>query len=337
MPWTLSATGSPSASALVVATATAVPGATSPMCFFLIEGKPQVGALDVHAASNTAMRGPLVTEHALATPLTSPFPSAMILSAHKDALLVVDSPFGPGSVVRSFPFSSWSSNKLTEDVGRRFSAATEDLDGDGKLDTPVLGRIVLDASGTYGIVSYTILGNSVPGAAGGAYVYELSSGTKLGRVLVPNVSTASTTVGYVADVAVDGDTLAIAVAEKGPMFSDVLGQVSIYHVSSWKPFAVTPGVGRFDVPSAVVRTSTPAPVAVTLVAHDLLVVDAPFFQNGTLDVMSLPSASIASSLPLGPLFTAGNFEPGPVRLSPDGSVGLLGSEAGMLRFGITKQ
>jgi hypothetical protein len=242
--------------------------------------------------------------------------------------------------VRAYPYASWANQKLTEDAARRFTPVAEDLDGDGMMDTPILGRVIFRPEGDIGLVAFTVLGG-LKGATGGVYAFDAMTGMKLGIVTVPLVDTATTTTGYVSSLALDGDTLVVVSAEKGPMFAEVGGQTAIYHVDSWRPFRVgdLDPMKRYDQPAKQLHSTLPGTVGIGIVAGVGIAVNAPFFMAGDLDLIGLHSdpPAIQAAIPIGVPYAQGNAQPGDPHVSPDGTVVLIGAETGMMRLTVERK
>jgi hypothetical protein len=337
--WALTSTGSgPAASEITVVSD---PGSGSTKAFFLSTGRGQVGVIEVGSAT----QGALQTEAALPAPLSSAYPTALVrppMGAGSDALWVVDAVFGPGGSVRAFPVAGYDSTRhqFSEDTHRTVKPQATDL-GAGTPATLVLGRLVFRPEGDIGLVTFTVASSSTaPGATGGVLAFDAATGQLLGRLVVPLVSTASTSVGYVSDVGIHDDLLAVASAEKNSStYADVGGQVAVYRVTSWRPFQVADADPRkrYDQPWVQLSTSEANALGVTVVGDDALVVAAPLSGVGgqppqaVIDVVALDdSPRIRQSLPIGDPYLMMLFEPTRLRLSPDGSQGLLGTEAGVV-------
>lgn len=302
----------------------------SSYAFFLPTGSPQVGLIDLTAP------GSVETESALAADLAGGF-SADIEVAD-DHLYVSDAPFGADSAVRSFGLANFTlANPLTEAPGRRFTLPTEDFDGDGSDDVLVGGRLAFSDDGQVGFVAFTVLGNSAPALAGGVLAFDTTTGLELGRVLVPTAGSSTIAQGFVSGFAISDSELLVVTAEKQfvPSFSELGGHLSIYEIESMNPFSVrdADATANYDQPASRLATSDDNPVGLAVIDDVVLVVDAPFFLDGTLDVFELGAVPAHRfALPLGSLYQTGYSVPAdPVRV-PGTRVLLLATEAGTLRF-----
>ena len=334
--WALTSTTGP-ASVAGVAVAPASAGTGGPVAFFLPGMRPQVGAL------RSEPSGPLLSEAVLSDDLGSPFPSAIVAPARgvaADALWVVDAVFGPGGAVRAYPYAGFDgTSMLTQAAGRRFTPAARDLDGNAPDETPVLAKLAFSDDGTVGVVSWSVAGNTAIGGAGGIDAFDPADGTPLGSVAVPNADTATTTLGFIGSVALSGDRLVAIVAEKGPSFEEVGGQLAVYDIASFAPFEVIdadPGA-PFDQPGFQLRTSIPNPVGLWVGGDVALVVCAPFGQDAVVDIFDLGAApALRRSIALGSVVVTFQLPSDPV-ISPDGTTILIGSESGLLRLEVTEE
>lgn len=301
--------------------------------FFLPTGSPQVGALDLEPP------GAVLTEAALAAPLSGGFSAD--LRVHEGHLYVSDAPFGASASVRAFDLASFTgaAGSLVEVTGRRFVLPNEDLDGDSNAEILVGGRLGFSPDGTVGLVAFTVLGNSAPALAGGVLAFDLATGVELGRVLVPTADSSTVALGYVGGFAATASRLYVVTAEKQfvPSFAELGGHLSVYEIVSYRPFEVRDAdvAAPYHQPLERLASSGDNPVGVAVLDGVALVVNAPYFLDGSLDVFALgPSAALQTSLPLGALFVTGFAVPGdPVRV-PGTRTLLLGTEAGTLRFSV---
>jgi hypothetical protein len=339
--WALTSTGSGSAASALAIVESAIPGGAH--AFFLPNGRNQAGVLWVGTAS---MPGSVISESALASNLSSMFPSAIaapITGPAASSLWIVDAVFGPGGAVRTYDYGTWSkmSKQILPAVSKVFQAPDEDVDADGTNDVAALDRLTFTYSGKVGVVSFSFVAPAPKNAAGGAYLFSGDDASKIGRVIVPTTSTVSGTLEFVSAVAVSDNLLLLASAEKGPMFSDVGGSVAIYDVVTWNPFSyqTSAGGGPFDRPTIRIKTSAPNPVGLTVYQNAALVLCAPFSGDAVLDVIDLGASppQISSSIRLGHVYKAGVSVPVDPRVSPDGSQALIGTEIGLLRVALSSE
>ncbi|MCC7380202.1 MAG: hypothetical protein IT384_00120 [Deltaproteobacteria bacterium] len=339
--WALTSTGSgAAASAIAVPPAGALGGT---IAVFLPAGQPQLGALEV---GGPGAQGVLLGEAMLDAPLAGSFPAGLLAPASgpgSDALWIADAPFGPGGVLRAYPYASWTpaARRLHEDAGRSYTPVATDLDGDGSDEVPVLGRPFVSADGALGLSTFTVAGNSAPGAAGGVDVFDLATGDLLGRVVVPVADSSTGTLGFVGSAAIWGDWLVVAAADKDATFADVGGQLAIYRIQSRRPFRVVDvdPAADYDQPTTRIPTSTGNTVAVTVVDRFAFVLSAPFFGDATIDVIDLgaPSPEVIEVLEIGPPFATGMNIPQEPSVSPDGTQLLLGTEHGIVRIELERR
>lgn len=304
------------------------------VAFFFPTAHPQIGAVEAMTVGGVA--GRVISEATLATPLSSDFPSA--LAARDKGLWVVDSVFGPGSSVRYFPFESFNGGSMFTEA-RHFTPAFGDVNGDATDDAGSLGKIAFAQNGQVGLVSFSFLAPAPAGAAGGVIAFDTASGNELGRLILPITSTVTGALEFVGAVGATADHVAVISAHKSPAYADIGGSVAIYSVTSWSPFVVADGDGSkpFDQPETTVKTTLANPVGMTMRGRVALVVDAPFFQDGALDLITVDAgAKVDSTVALGPLYSAGFGVPGDPRLSGNSRVALIPSEVGLLRVEISE-
>lgn len=300
---------------------------------FLPTGAPQVGALDLLAP------GAVLTEAALAQPLSGGFSAD--LRVHHGFLLVSDAPFGAPSSVRAYDLAAFAgaSASLVEAAGRRFTLPSADLDGDSSDEQLVAGRLGFSPDGTVGLVAFTVLGNSAPALAGGVLAFDLATGAELGRVLVPTADSSTVAQGFVGGFVIDEQHLYVVTAEKqfAPTFAELGGHLSVYELESLRPFQVRDqdSAALYDQPRHRLATSDDNPVGLAVIDDVVLVVNAPFFLDGSLDVYALGASLVRHApRPLGGLYLSGFSVPGdPVRV-PGARDFLLATEAGVLRFSV---
>jgi hypothetical protein len=333
-PWTLSssaAAGGQSASAIAIVPHWST--ALEPYAFFLPNGRPQLGALRI---GTPAMPGSVVNEHALDEPLTSMFPSALVVPSEgptAGGLWIVDAVFGPGSLVRFYPAANWSetAHKITEDRGHRFTLP------DGT--TP--NRLVFANDGKVALLSYSFLAPAPADAAGGVFAFDAMTGTQLGKLVLPISSTIAGALAFVGSVAATKDEVMVVSAVKSAMFADLAGQVAIYKVSTWSPFAVedTDPQKPHDQPSALITTTLPNAVGLAIAQGSALVVSAPLNGDGVLDVVDLAAMppKISASYPLGKPYSMGFAIPGDPKISPNGSAAMIATEIGLIRVELTSR
>ncbi|MCK6551569.1 hypothetical protein L6R52_37400, partial [Myxococcota bacterium] len=334
-PWALTSTGAgAAATSIVVAPSGAIGDET--WAFFLPNGRPQAGAVKLREGT---VSGPLAGEAVLAEPLASAYPSGLVAPSAgpaASALWIVDAVFGAGSVVRAYEWASWdaSAKQLAERPGRRFTPVPEDFDGDGVEDVTVLGKLTFANAGKVGLVSFSFLAPAPAGAAGGVYAFDPDSGDQLGRIVMPLSSTVAGALEFVGAVRATSSRIAVISAVKSAMYEDLGGKLAVYRVESWSPFRVTDASADvYDQPSTLVATSLPNPVGLELRGDVALVVDAPFFADCALDLVDLSKdpERLYQTVALGNLYTMGFAVPGDPRVSPDGSVAVVPSEAGLVR------
>ena len=305
-------------------------GANADFAFFLPTGLPQVGVVSLGRPAR------VITEDVLAGPLGGGFSAD--LSVRASTLYVVDAPFGQPSVVRAFDLAGFQgAGPLQEDLARRFPLPVEDFDGDGGDDTPVAGRLQFSSDGTLGFVAFTILGNSAPALAGGLFAFDPNSGLELGRVLVPTAGSSTIAQGFVSGFVVSESKVFVVTAEKKfvPSFEELGGHLSVYEITSRSPFAVKDldAQRRYHQPSQRLSTSDDNPVGLAVIGNLAMVVNAPFFLDGSLDVFGATDRlSLLASHPLGGLYRDGFFVPADPKLVPGTRRFLLGTEAGTLQF-----
>jgi hypothetical protein len=310
--WALTSTGSgPAISAIV----------TNPpldRAFFLPAGRPQVGEIEIGSGT----QGRLIGEGVLAAPLMSSFPAGLLLAG--GTLWVSDAPFGAGSVLRAFDIEP----RLAPDSPRDFELPTVDLDGDRQDDVLVSDRIAATPDPTIGLLSFTVLGNTARGIAGGVLAVDLETGGELGRIVERIALTSSTAIGFVAAIGATDRWIVVAAADKAPDFSDLSGQIALYRVTSWRPFAVEEPVR--------LTSSVANPRGIAIAADHALVVSAPYLGQGKVDVIDLrlDSPQIVTTLPIGAPYGAGLFLPQDPVVTKSGDAAFVGTEKGVLRIEI---
>jgi hypothetical protein len=298
--------------------------------FFLPTGEPQVGAIDL------APPGRVLSSSVLAEPLEGGFSADMLVRA--SMLYVADAPFGQGSIVRAYGLAGFDGvGPLQEDRARRFTLPVEDLDGDGSDELLVAGRLQFSDDGEVGFVAFTVLGNSAPALAGGVLAFDPARGLELGRVLVPTADSSTIAQGFVGGFVVAEDRVYVVTAEKQfvPSFGELGGHLSIYEIVTRRPFLVrdTDASLRYDQPLHRLSTSDDNPTGIALFEDLALVVNAPFFLEGTLDVFDVGArARLHAAHPLGGLYQTGYYVPADPRRVPGTRRFLLGTEAGALQF-----
>lgn len=334
-PWTLTSSNAFSAAAtsLLVPPADRVGGKN--LAFFLPSGQPQLGIVELEA--NAMQQGQVLTEAALAAPLDSPYPSA--LAAASDGVWIVDAAFGPGSSVRFYPYTSLTGTppKLTEEAGRRYTPSLGDVDDDQVEDIASLNKLAFADQGRVALVSFSFVAPAPAGVAGGVLAFDTRTGAELGRLILPKTATSSTAIEFVGAVGATFDRVVLVSAHKAPTFADIGGTVAIYSVSSWSPFEVvdTNESAPYDQPESAIATSLANPVGLAIRGRSALVVNAPFFGEGSLDIIPVRAgAAIDSTTPLGMLYVGGLAIPGDPKLSSNGDTAIIPSEVGLLRVGL---
>lgn len=300
------------------------------LAFYLPTGVPQVGVIDL------APPGSLLHEAGLASPLAGGFSAD--LAVQGDLLFVSDAPFGADSMVRAYDLTGYSgAGSLVESTARRFVLPTSDLDGDSSDELLVAGRLAFSPDGAVGLVAFTVLGNSAPALAGGVLAFDPQTGQERGRVLVPTAGSSTVAQGFVGGLAITTTHLYVVTAEKQlvPSFAELGGHLSVYEITSWSPFRVRDldNTAPYDQPLHQLGTSDDNPVGLAIIDDVVMVVNAPFFLDGTLDVFELGAApALRQSSALGGLYVTGFAVPAdPVRV-PGTRQFLLATEAGTLRF-----
>jgi hypothetical protein len=340
--WSLTSTGAgPAVTGLAMAPEGAPLGRVA---FFLPSGRPQAGAVEVTKSDGT--QGELFGEGVLAEELASAFPSAIAApeaGPASDGLWIVDAVFGPGSSVKVYPYASWdeATKKISEAKARRFAPAADDVDGDSMPDATSLAKLHFADEGRVGLVTFSFLAPAPRGAAGGVYAFDPATGAARGRVIVPIASTSTSALAYVQSVRATEDRLIIVSAEKNEKFEDIGGYVWIYRVRSWSPLEVEDSDASkpYDQPEVMLATSKPNAVGLEIHGGGALVLAAPFFAIGALDVvdLSVSPPKIVSSVELGELYVMGYFVPGDPRVSPMGDEAVIGTEAGLVRVELSEQ
>lgn len=305
------------------------------LAFFNPAGQAQLGVLQYRTESG---QGTVLNEAALTAPLNSSYPSAMV--AGNDGLWVADSVFGPGSSVRHYGFNSFSAlnSTLSETTERAFVPVIGDVNGDSVEDFASLGKMVLVQNNAIGLVAFSFLAPAPAGAAGGILAFDTSTGQEIGRVVLPISATSSTALEFVGGLGATNDYVVLTSAQKSAAFEDTGGVVALYKVESWLPFQVVDADANapFDQPESFVATSKANPVGLTMIGSLAMVVNAPFFQDGSVDLISVRRLSkLERTAELGPLYTNGFSTPGDPRVSSDGRTAYIPSEAGLLRVGLS--
>jgi hypothetical protein len=305
------------------------------LAFFNPAGQPQIGALQLRTDTG---QGSLLTEAALDAPLSSGFPSAMV--AGNDGLWVVDSVFGPGSSVRHYGYDSFSAlnSQISESPGRAFVPEIGDVNNDGIEDFASLGKMVTAEDGSVGLVAFSFLAPAPQGAAGGVLAFDTNTGRELGRALLPLTASSSTALEFVGGIGTSGNYLALSSSQKSSSFADLGGKVALYKVDSWSPFRVVDADENapFDQPESSVTTSKPNPVGLSMRGNIAVVINAPFMQDGSIDLISMRKmAQVDRTAELGALYTDGFSTPGDPKISRDRSTAYIPSEAGLIRVGFS--
>lgn len=335
-PWTLTSSSAfgAAASSLLIPPADRLGGKN--LGFFLPNGRPQMGVVEIEA--NAGQQGQVLTEAALDAPLDSPYPSA--LASSTDGVWIVDAVFGPGSSVRFYPYASMAGTppKFSEETGRRFTPNLGDVNNDQVEDVATLNKLSFADQGRVGLVSFSFVAPAPAGVAGGVLAFDTRTGAELGRLILPITATSSTAIEFVGAVGATYDRVVVISAHKSPDFVDIGGTVAIYSVAKWSPFEVvdTDPSTPFDQPESAVATSLGNPIGLGIVDSAALVVNAPYFGEGSLDIIPVRvGAAIDSTTPLGMLYADGLAIPGDPKISRDGSTAFIPSEVGLIRVELT--
>jgi hypothetical protein len=296
-----------------------VASAGKPDLFFLQSSPGAIGAID------TAGSG-VLTESAFT--LENDYPGDIAFGVGDDAsyLYVVESPFGGRSAVRAFDTSSYdtTTNTLAETISRRF---------DDPFTAGAAPRIfdnVIPVTASLALVTYTTQGTGGPG---GVFIFNPTNPAD-GYV---NIAAPGGTGFFVSGALIVGDKLIISQDQVAADFSPLPGRLLVYQIGSMSPFAVrdqdasNPGTD----PLYMVETTNPNPQQLTAYSSTtygelVLVINAPFGGDASVDVLSLASGELLDPVLLDGPVTDTAFLP--EEMVVRGRKAYLGTEKGLLSF-----